>query len=301
MHIAVSDRLDQHAGMQHVGTGLDIVEVLGERLPVGKAGLEGMKQACIRNLACPPAKERDLRNLLHLVQIPSGFHYPSEFKHRPLAHSVAQPVRTAVHQYRGHQAVGPVVIVAQAPQRRLHAAYHHRYLRPEALEYLRIDCNGPVRALSEASVWRIGIVVAEPARGRVMVDHRVHGAGVHREIQPRLPELAEVTQVVPPVGLRNHGHTVAVLLQVTGYACSTEARMIHKGVSGKDDDVDVVPAELLHLLYGSGYVTFCQEVQFRVSSLPCGARKRAWRSARASWKAGLHPARAVCWYRDSTG
>ena len=61
------------------------------------------------------------------------------------------------------------------------------------------------------------VVGASPAVGGVVVYHRVHGAGTHAEEQARAAELAEVAEVVLPVGLRHDGHLAACCGQRAPY------------------------------------------------------------------------------------
>ena len=74
---------------------------------------------------------------------------------------------------------------------------------------------------------------------------------------PTSEQLAEIAEIVPPVRLRHHSHPVAGPLKISCNDGRTERRMVHKGVTRKNDDVDVVPSQCLDLLDGSRYHIRC--------------------------------------------
>ena len=119
----------------------------------------------------------------------------------------------------------PVVVVRQSSQRGLDARNHHRHIGEELLEDVGIDDGGVVGPLSGACVGGVGIVAATATVGGVVVHHRVHGAGAHTEEQTRAAQLAEVAQVVAPVGLRHDGHAIALRLEH-----APDDRRAHRGV-----------------------------------------------------------------------
>ena len=207
-------------------------------------------------------EECDLRDGFHLPPAPAFLDAPGEFQHGLFPHAVAEVVRTAVHQYGRHQPVVPIVVVREAPQGRFHPAYDHRDLRPELLEDAGVDGHRAVRALACLALGGVGVVVAQALGGGVVVDHGIHRPGVHREIEPGSPQLAEIAQVVPPVRLRHDGHPVAPVLEPSGYAGGAETGVVHVCVTCEKDDVNIVPAELLDLLHGGGdHVIFHASVQ----------------------------------------
>ena len=138
----------------------------------------------------------------------------------------------------------------QAAERCLDATYNYRHIGPKLLKYIAVNGYGPVGSCSGTAVGGIGIVVPKALGSRIVVDHRIHGPGVYGKIEPWSTQFAEVPQVISPVGLGHYRHAVAGLLEPAGYTGSTETRMVHKGVSGKEDHIDVVPPEFLHLLDG---------------------------------------------------
>lgn len=251
LNIPVADRFDDRGGVQHIGLGLDQAEVLGEGLLALPAHLEGMERQSVRNLAPPRHPEGNLRERLDIAQIAARFDGAGQFQHRLLPHPVAEVVRGAPVQNGGQEFVLPVVVVGQPTQGGFDAADHDRDVGIELLEDLRVDAHRIVRSLAGFSARGVSIVVPEPLPRRVVVHHGVHRPGIHAEVQPRRPELAEIAQVVPPVGLRNHRHPITETLQPTSNAGGSEGRMIHERVSRKQDHVDVVPTQGLNLLHGS--------------------------------------------------
>ena len=81
-----------------------------------------------------------------------------------------------------------------------------------------------------------------------MVDQGVHGAGTHAEEQARSSELAEVAQVVAPVGLRHDGHLIPFVLEYARDDGHAERRMVDIGVAHEKDHVGLLPAQRVHLL-----------------------------------------------------
>ena len=114
---------------------------------------------------------------------------------------------------------------------------------------LAIGQRGPVRPPADLAAGAVGVVVADLAVGRVVVEHRVHVAGADGEAQPRPaerpPRLAGM-----PVGLAEDGHAIALGLQQPAQQGHGEAGMIDVGVAGDEDHVDGVPAAGRHFLAG---------------------------------------------------
>ncbi len=119
----------------------------------------------------------------------------------------------------------------QTSQRGFYASAYHRHIGIYLFENLGVDNGGIVGACAVAAAGSVGVVTATTAVGRVVVDHRVHCAGADTEEKPRLAKLAEVAQVVLPVGLGHDSHLVAVSLENAAYHCSSEGRMVNVGVA----------------------------------------------------------------------
>ena len=238
--------------MQHVCVHLDEVEVFRKSLAIGSAFFEGMQHNGIVT-AFPAAAhpECNLRDGAYLARIPHRLDRPGQFKHRSLPHPVAEVIGRTPCQDGRKQLILPIVVVGKTPERGLDSTDDDRDIGIEFLENLRIYADGIIRPLSRLPFRGVGIVMTEPFPGGVVIDHRVHRAGIDTEIEPRSAEFPEVAQVVAPIGLWNDGHPVAEMLEIAGYAGCTEGRMVHKCVTCKQDHIDVVPSQCLNFPDGS--------------------------------------------------
>ncbi len=169
-----------------------------------------------------------------------------------LAEAVGDEIGARVDEYGGAQTLLPVVVVGEATHRGLDASEYYGGIGPELLEYACIDYGGVLRPLVVASVGTVGVLGAEPACGGVLIDHGVHGAGGDTEEIARAPQLAEVTVVAVPVGLRHYGHAQPEALQQAPYHCRTKSGMVHIGVATEEYDIELLPASLFTLFLGSG-------------------------------------------------
>ena len=180
---------------------------------------------------------------------PALFDAAGQLEHRALPHSVTEPVRPGGNQHRRHQAVLPIVIVRDPPERSLNPADHDRDLGVELLQNLRIDRHGIVRPRPRLSFRRVSVVMAEPLGRRIMVDHGIHGPGIDPEIQPRSPQFPEIPQVVPPVRLGHDSHPVAPFLEPAADDRRPERRMVDKGIARNENHINVIPSEREDLLH----------------------------------------------------
>ena len=253
--IAVAHRLDERRlGLHEVALGLDDGEVLAEGAPVAAALLEGVQADRPRGVEPRDillvGKEGHLPQLAQQLGVVSVAQRAGHLLDDALAHAVDQQVGARLGQHGGFERIAPVVVVGQAAQRGLDAADHYRRVGIEPLEDARVDRHGVVGAESRLAARRVGVVVAQPQVGRVVVDHRVHGPGRDAEEEPRCPQLGEVPQVVPPVGLGHDGHTVPLGLEQAADDRGAEGRMVDVGVAREEDDVECVPSAGAHLLDG---------------------------------------------------
>ena len=229
--------------MHHVRIHLDIVEILRECALVPLAFLERMElEHALSHLGLSGPEECQLRNLLHVMHAPARLDATGKLQHRLFAHAVTEIVRAAGNQHGRHQAVIPIVVMGKPAEGSLHAADDDRNVRIQFLQYLCIHGYRPVRPLPEFGFRSICIIVAEPFGCRVVVHHGIHRTGIDPEIKPRSTKLLEIPEVIPPVGLRHNGNAPAPFLKPTRYTGSPERGMVHKSISCKKYDVNVVPA-----------------------------------------------------------
>jgi hypothetical protein len=120
-----------------------------------------------------------------------------DFDDGALGVAVEQQVGACIEQDRPPYLLGPVVEVSDAPQARLDAAYHDRYVGVGLPRPLTVNDHAAVRASTGGSAGRVGVVAADASIGRVAVDHRVHVAGGNAEEQVRSTEPLEIVRTVP--------------------------------------------------------------------------------------------------------
>ena len=254
-HPAVARPLDERRnGLHQVALRLDDGEVLAEGALVGPALLEGVEADGRRGVeprdVVVVGQEGHLADAAQQLGVVAVVHGACDLLHHPLAHAVDEQVGARLDEHRGAQRVAPVVVVGQPPQRGLDAPHDHRHMGEEALEDARVDRHGVVGAEARAAAGRIGVVVAQPEVGRVVVDHRVHRSGRDAEEEARRTELGEVAQVVLPVGLGDDGDAVALGLEQAADDRGAEGRVVDVGVAREENDVEVIPSAFADLFDG---------------------------------------------------
>ena len=168
---------------------------------------------------------------------------------RFFSHTGNEAVRTARFKNRRHHSVFPIVVVAFSPERGLDAAYNDRHIGIEFLQYGAVNRHCPVWPLSRPSFRSICVITAQALGGSVMVHHRIHRPGCNTEKEPWSAQFPEVAQIISPVWLRNHRHSVAFSLEYSCNYSRSEGRMVDVGISRKENHVDAVPTESLYLFF----------------------------------------------------
>ena len=253
-HVAVARALDERRrGLHHVAQGLLRDEVAAEYAFVGEALLVGCEMQ--RMFGIEPidiiavGEESDLADLAQQFGVESVAQGARHLLHHPLAHAVHQQVGAAVDENRRFEAVAPVVVMRQPPQRSLDAAYDHRHVGIEPFENSSVYRDGVIGSESRLAARRVGVVAAQADVGGVVVHHRVHRSRRDAEKEPRRAQLGEVAQVVAPVGLRHDGHATPLGLQQAADHRRAERRVVDIGVAREQDHVDVIPPQGPHLFY----------------------------------------------------
>ena len=251
LHIAVTRDLGRFVlalfyrtggGILGVDVGIDDLVDLAGTVDAGRVQLE---PALGRILA-------DERRTADIGHAGNGFapaQAMGDFHHGPLGVTVDQDIGLGVDQQRWPDLVLPVIVMRDAPQRRLDAAQDHRHILVGLTAALAIGQAGPIRTLAGLASGSVGIIGADLAVGGIAVDHRVHVAGSDPEEQVRLAQLHEVVLAVP-VRLADHADTKALGLQQPADDGHTEGWVIHIGIAGDDDDVATVPSQLVHFRTG---------------------------------------------------
>ena len=236
--------------LHEVALRLDAAEIFGEGVRVGRALLVGVQQQPVFEPVDVGAvgEERHLPEFAQQLGVVAVAHRRGYLLHDALAHAVDQQVGTTVDEDRGFERILPVVVVGEPPQRRFDAAHHHRRAGIEPFEDAGVGLDSVVGAEARRTARGVGVVAAQTFVGRIVVDHRVHGPGRHGEEEARRAELAEIAQVVAPVGLRNHRYAVTFCFEQAADDRRAESRMVDVGVAREENDVHRIPAPLAGLL-----------------------------------------------------
>ena len=165
---------------------------------------------------------------------------------RALPHAVGDEIGPGIEQDGALEGIGPVVVMGEPAQTRLDAAQNDRRFLEGAANEVRIDHGRVVGARAALAARRVGVVAAALLVHRVVVHHGVHIARRYEESQPRLAEHRDAFRVVP-IGLSDEAHLVAVGLQHPRDDGAAERGMIHVGVAGDIDEVELPPAARIGL------------------------------------------------------
>ena len=168
----------------------------------------------------------------------------------------------------------------QAAHGGLDAGHDDGHVGVELFQYSRVYVCRPIGAESCLSAGGVGVVVTQTACGCVVVHHTVHSAGGDAEEKSGGAELAEVAQVVAPVGLRDDGHFVPRRLQRPPDDSSAERGVVDVGIARYEHNVDLLPPEALDLVQ-----RYRQKMRHIISRLlqdirgcSCGRGCTRWRS-----------------------
>ena len=165
---------------------------------------------------------------------------PDDLDQRPLAHAEDQQIGLGIEQDRAADLVAPIIVMGQTPQAGLDAAGDDRHALVRLARPLAVGQRGPIRPPADFAAGAVGVVVANLAVGRVVVQHRVHVARADGEAKPR-PAESPPGVARMPVGLAQDGHAKPLGLQHPAQERHGEARMIDVGVAGHEDHVHRVP------------------------------------------------------------
>ena len=164
------------------------------------------------------------------------------------AHAVVEQVGRGVGENTGKQTVVPIVVVRQTTHGGFDTSNNHRGIGIELLEDTRVYVCGAVRAETCLPARCVSIIVTQTAGSGVVIDHTVHYTTIDPEKEAWSPELAEIAQVVAPVGLRNNSHTIASCLKRTPNNGCTKGRMVNVSIACDQNDVDLLPSKALDLI-----------------------------------------------------
>ena len=140
-----------------------------------------------------------------------------------------------------------VVVVGEAAQAGLQSADDQGDVPKNLPHPVGVDNGGVVGAQARPPSGGVGVVMAALFGGSVVGHHGVDIARGEEHPQPGPPQGGKGFRV-PPVGLGQHGHPIALGLQHPADDSRTEGGVVHIGVPGNQQKVIKVPAPALHIL-----------------------------------------------------
>ena len=164
-----------------------------------------------------------------------------------LAHTVDQQVGGGVEQDAPAHLILPVVVVGEAPQRRLQSADDDGRVGERLPRPVGIDDGRTVGTVSHLAAGAVQIPCAAALGHRVVGHHGVQIAAADEHAVPGLAHGAERLRRVP-VRLGQNGHAVALRLQQAGDEGGAEAGVVDVAVCSDHQKIIVIPAALDHLL-----------------------------------------------------
>ena len=171
---------------------------------------------------------------------------PRDLDDLPLAIAVDQQIGLGIEQNRAAHLLRPVVEMRDAAQRCLDAADHDRHVAVGLARALRVDDHRAIGPLAALAAGRVGIVAAHAPVGGVAIDHRIHVAGGDAEEQSRRTQRAQAPRALCQSGCAIRPTRSPCASSTRPIDRHAEARMIHIGIAGHDDDVALLPAKRLH-------------------------------------------------------
>ena len=248
-NVAVGNTLKDALGVHHVRLLLDVTEVLSLCPLVAQTLFVAVQHDVVGGGNNVVGQVDALRHVAYVADGLALAEPARQFDGGLFAHTVGEHIGPRVDEDARPQAVLPVVVVGDASQRRLDASKDDGHIGEELLEYLRIDDGGVFRPHIVTTVWAVGVLGAQSAGSRILVNHRVHAAWCDAEEQARTPQLLEVAVVAVPVGLRHNGDAVACSLKRPSDDGCAERRVIDIGIAREQDDVNAVaPSPQFQLL-----------------------------------------------------
>ena len=168
-----------------------------------------------------------------------------------LAVAEHEQIRLAVEEDGAPDRVGPVVEVRDAAQAGLDAADDERNALEGLPHALRVDDHRVIGAPAGLAIRRVGVVRPDAAIRRVAVHHGVHVARRHAEEERGRAQRLEGLGG-GPVRLGDDADAKALGFEQASDHGHAEARVVHVGVAGDQDDVAGVPPQRVHLGAGHG-------------------------------------------------
>ena len=169
-----------------------------------------------------------------------------DFQHGILPHAEDDQIRFGIQQNGAAHGVAPVIVMGQSSQRRLDTSGDDRHALVGFTSPLAISQGRTIGSHTDSPSRGVGVIVANLAVGRVMVDHRIHVPRTDRKKQSGTAETPPVIAGMP-VRLGQHGYPKSGGLQYPTQNGHGEAGVVDVRISGHEHHVHLLPASLGHL------------------------------------------------------
>ena len=169
-----------------------------------------------------------------------------DFDNRPLGIAIQEQITFGIDNDGAAHFVAPVIVMCDAAQTAFDTTQNNGHVFKGFAATLAIDDGRAIGPLTAYVARCVGIITADLAIGGVAVDHGVHIAAGHTPKQIGFAQGLEGCGAVP-VWLGDDAHAKALGLQHATDNRHTKAGVVHIGITGDQDNIAAVPAQLVHL------------------------------------------------------
>ena len=161
---------------------------------------------------CVTADKHRATNVGDALQPIASGQSVGNFHNGPLGIAIQQQVGGRIYQDGTPNAVLPVVVVSDTPQRRFYTTQHNGRFRIGLAAALRVGNGTAIRTAAALAPRCVRIVGSNLAISRIPVDHRIHVASGHAEKQVGFAQCFERLRAMP-VRLRDNPHTESLIFE----------------------------------------------------------------------------------------
>ena len=180
-------------------------------------------------------------------------------------HATYQKVGAAIRQNGGKQFVLPVIIMGKTAKAGLDAADDNRQVGPDFFNNFCIDKGSVIRPFPHGLARGIFIFGAGFPGRRVMAQHGIQIAPADQHPQPGFTHDPESIRAAP-VGLGQNRYFIPCRFQNTADHSRRKRRMIHVGIPADKQEIQLLPASFLHILFANRQKFLIHFVSFPAES-----------------------------------
>ena len=136
--------------------------------------------------------------------------------------------------------------MSHSAQTRLNPTNNDRRLFINLTNQITVDDRRIVRTFSHNAARRKCICLTSLFRHRVVIHHRIHIPTGYKESKARFTVFCNAAFIFP-VRLTDQPNFISIRLQKACDDRMPKRRMIHVGISGNIDKIQLFPASLLHI------------------------------------------------------